>query len=63
MLVLPNYCGYTNAMYKPTRKASQVLVGPGRGINDALYNELQRAAQRAVGARGQRGEGGAAAPS
>jgi len=26
--VLPNYCGYTNAIYNPTRP--QVLIGPGR---------------------------------
>lgn len=41
--VLPNYCAYTNAHYNPSRK--EVLIGPGRGINDQLHKELQNAAR------------------
>jgi hypothetical protein len=41
--VLPNYCAYTKATYAPTRP--QVLVGPGRGIKDALYAGLVAAAK------------------
>lgn len=38
--VLPNFCGYTGATYSPTRP--EILVGPGRGINDALFRQLRQ---------------------
>lgn len=37
--VVPNYCGYTGAMYAPKR--SEILVGPGRGINNELFNRMK----------------------
>ena len=43
VLVLPNYCAYTNVFYRPSRK--EVLIGPGRGIKDQLYKELMSAAK------------------
>ena len=43
--VIPNYCGYTNAEYNPTK--TTILVGPGRGINDHLHNQLQSSASKA----------------
>jgi len=37
--VLPNYCGYTNALHKPTRP--EILIGPGRfafGVKQMLIS-------------------------
>lgn len=41
--VLPNYCAYTRVQYSPSKP--QVLIGPGRGINQQLHDALQRKAQ------------------
>ena len=42
--VLPNYCGYTNTTYMPTR--SEILIGPSRLARTAehLVDELKQAA-------------------
>jgi hypothetical protein len=37
--VIPNYCGYTEVTYKPSRK--QVLIGPGRGVSETLVKQLK----------------------
>lgn len=41
--VLPNYCGYTGATYKPTRR--QILIGPGRGVKDHFLTQIQEASR------------------
>lgn len=42
--VLPNFCAYTNVNYAPSKP--QILIGPGRGINEKLHRELQQRAAR-----------------
>lgn len=42
--VVPSYCGYVDAVYNPRR--AEILVGPARGVDDWLFEELQDAAAR-----------------
>ena len=44
VMLLPSYCGYTNAKYHPTR--NEILIGPGRGLHQVLVNDLIAAGNR-----------------
>lgn len=42
--VIQSYCGYVDAIYTPMRL--EILVGPARGVNQLLYEDLESAAFR-----------------
>ena len=39
VILLPNFCDYVNAKYKPTKR--EILIGPARGINSRLLEDLK----------------------